>query len=62
MGIFNFDFDNGNNGTLAVSKAWWVYLVVSLLLTFGTFAVFQIVRRRQMQVDANADTKPAESS
>jgi hypothetical protein len=61
MDIFNFDFDNGNNGSLAVSNQWWIYLIVTLPLTVGTFIIFHIMERKQ-RIDDNNDAGDSETN
>ncbi|KAL4794834.1 hypothetical protein BDV19DRAFT_364006 [Aspergillus venezuelensis] len=47
MGIFNFDFENGRKGTISLSGYWWIYAVVTIPLTIGTFLFFWLMRKRQ---------------
>ena len=61
-GIFNFDFDSENNGSLVVSSQWWLDLIVTVPLTVGTFTTFHIMRRRQKQNDAASDRKPTDDA
>ncbi|KAL4912949.1 hypothetical protein BDW62DRAFT_9096 [Aspergillus aurantiobrunneus] len=47
MGIFNFDFESGRKGTISLSGYWWIYAVVTLPLTIGTFLFFWLMQKRQ---------------
>ncbi|KAF5709427.1 TRI15 transcription factor [Fusarium mundagurra] len=55
MGIFNFDFDNGKNGRLVVSSQWWMYFVVTIPFTLGTFYGFRAVTRSHKQASQKAE-------
>lgn len=55
MGIFNFDFDNGKNGRLVMSSQWWMYIIVAIPLTIGTFYWFRAVTRSHKQASQKAE-------
>ncbi|KAF5631140.1 uncharacterized protein FTJAE_8006 [Fusarium tjaetaba] len=55
MGIFNFDFDNGKNGRLVMSSQWWMYIIIAIPLTLGTFYWFRAVTRSHKQASQKAE-------
>ncbi|RBA15741.1 hypothetical protein FPRO05_12348 [Fusarium proliferatum] len=55
MGIFNFDFDNGQNGRLVMSSQWWMYMIFAIPLTLGTFYWFRAVTRSHKQASQKAE-------
>uniref|UniRef100_A0A0D2YK23 Uncharacterized protein n=2 Tax=Fusarium oxysporum TaxID=5507 RepID=A0A0D2YK23_FUSOF len=55
MGIFNFDFDNGKNGRLVMSSQWWMYIIIAIPLTIGTFYWFRAVTRSHKQASQKAE-------
>ncbi|KAF3388167.1 hypothetical protein DPV78_012196 [Talaromyces pinophilus] len=46
MGIFNFDFESGSSGSIALSSYWWIYVVVTIPLTISTFLFFWLMQRK----------------
>ncbi|KAF5539807.1 hypothetical protein FPHYL_12196 [Fusarium phyllophilum] len=55
MGVFNFDFDNGKNGRLVVSSQWWIYIILAIPLTLGTFYWFRAVTRSHKKASQKAE-------
>ncbi|KAH7215691.1 hypothetical protein DER44DRAFT_856318 [Fusarium oxysporum] len=55
MGIFNFDFDNGKDGRLVMSSQWWMYIIIAIPLTIGTFYWFRAVTRSHKQASQKAE-------
>ncbi|UNI15653.1 hypothetical protein JDV02_002164 [Purpureocillium takamizusanense] len=52
MGIFHFDYDNGNSGRLGLSSQWWLYVVIALPLTLMTLFSFRFISDRNKKQQA----------
>jgi hypothetical protein len=48
MGMFNFDFNDAWGG-IRISPQWWIYFLVTLPLTIGTYFTFRIVYKREQE-------------
>jgi hypothetical protein len=51
MGFFNFSFDENSKGTVALSTSWWLYPLITIPLTAGTFLFFWFMQRLQSRND-----------
>ncbi|KAE8440315.1 hypothetical protein EG329_008993 [Mollisiaceae sp. DMI_Dod_QoI] len=60
MGMFNFDFNDAWGG-IRISPQWWIYFLVTLPLTIGTYFTFRIVYKRE-QENISRDTPPIEKN
>jgi len=43
MGLFDFKF-NDEGGGIRIAPQWWVYFLVTVPLTIGTYIAFHIAR------------------
>jgi hypothetical protein len=60
MGVFAFDFDGGRRGVLSLSSYWWIYAVVAIPLTIGTFVFFSFMHGRQQNEAKATEAKRVE--
>jgi hypothetical protein len=50
MGLFRFNFGDGQSG-FVIAKQWWWYIILAFPLTVGTYFAFNFAEKRQTEAD-----------
>lgn len=61
MGLFRFNFGDGQSG-FAISKQWWLYIILTVPLTAGTYFAFNFTEKRQTEANKVKSAKKDEVS